>query len=166
MVFRNDLTAEFLRSILRYVPETGEWFWVETKHKKHVNEPICSSTKTCPQIRINGRNYLSSRLAFLYMTGRWPEQLIDHIDVNPLNNRWANLREADKRANAMNTRPPKNNTSGHKGVSWSKNKRKWEAYIKVDQKRLNLGRYKDKEDAIRAYRNAATKHFGEFARFS
>lgn len=166
MTFRNDLTSEYLRSILRYEPETGEWFWIDRKYKKHVDEPVCSNARKFPQIRINGRNYLASRLAFLYMTGRWPENLIDHIDVNPLNNKWDNLREADKKTNAYNTRAPRNNTSGHKGVSWSKDKNKWHAYIKVGQKRLNLGRYKDKEDAIKAYRDAAAKHFGEFARFS
>jgi hypothetical protein len=165
MRYRTDITAEFLRSILTYDPETGEWHWIDTKFKKHVDKPVCGGAKKQPQIRINGRNYLASRLAFLYMTGNWPAELIDHIDLNPTNNRWSNLREATKAKNAYNTRLPAHNTSGHKGVSWIPAKKLWCAYIKVNNKRKYLGKYKVKEDAVRAYRDAALTYHGEFARF-
>lgn len=58
-----------------------------------------------------------------------------------------------------NTQPQKNNTSGHKGISWSKDKQKWEAYINVHGKRINLGRYQQLEDAVKARKAAEEKYF-------
>lgn len=75
-------------------------------------------------------------------------QLIDHIDRNALNNRKSNLRIADKSKNAMNTINRSDNTSGMKGVSWSKEKKKWHVYITINQKREFLGYYNDIKDAI------------------
>jgi len=54
---------------------------------------------------------------------------------------------------------PKNNTSGHKGVSWCKSKGMWEAYISVHNKRIHLGRYHDIEDAVKARIEAEEKYF-------
>lgn len=55
-------------------------------------------------------------------------------------------------------KPPKNNTSGHKGVSWSKEKKSWYVYIQLHGKRIRLGYYKDKEQAVQV-REKAEKEF-------
>lgn len=91
---------------------------------------------------------------------------VDHIDGNRLNNCWTNLRYADARQNAMNRGLYRTNTSGKKGVYWSKSKNKWESAIRCKGKRYHLGVFSDIDDAARAYNEAALKHFGEYARLN
>jgi hypothetical protein len=74
-----------------------------------------------------------------------------------------NLREATRLENGRNLRRKRNNTSGYIGVSWSKVAGKWHAYIKVSRKRIHLGLFTDILEAARAYDDAATEHFGEWA---
>lgn len=87
----------------------------------------------------------------------------DHVNRNPLDNRKSNLRAANYTENARNYSKQKNNTSGFSGVSWDKQCSKWVAYIVIDKKRKKLGRFVDKEDAIRARLEAEKEHYGEFA---
>lgn len=87
----------------------------------------------------------------------------DHIDRNKLNNRRNNLRPCTERENARNKTIPKTNTSGIIGVSWDKQTKKWIARIGIDYKDKKLGRFQNKEDAIRARLQAEAKYFGEFA---
>lgn len=88
---------------------------------------------------------------------------IDHEDHNGLNNQRYNLRSATVAQNGHNQSLSKTNTSGYKGVTWDKVGRKWRAYIKINDKDINLGRFIDILDAARAYDYAAIKYFGEFA---
>lgn len=88
---------------------------------------------------------------------------IDHIDGNPLNNQRENLRAATNIQNCRNQRKSRNNTSGYTGVSWDKECQKWCAYIYIDGKRVNLGRYNIKEAAAYVRKIAEQKYFGEFA---
>jgi hypothetical protein len=88
---------------------------------------------------------------------------IDHIDGNPLNNRKYNLRICTHQQNGMNMKIPSHNTSGFKGVTWCKDKNKWRAQIKLNQKMIYLGYYKNKEDAIDARIEAEKKYFGEYS---
>jgi hypothetical protein len=67
--------------------------------------------------------------------------------------------------NSQNSGAHKNNTSGYKGVSWNKGKKKWESAIRVNGTRKNLGRFNTKEEAAAAYQAAALELHGEFARF-
>jgi len=89
--------------------------------------------------------------------------LCDHRDGNGLNNQKHNLRACSHSENLSNRGANSNNTSGHKGVSWNKYCKKWEAYIKKDGKKKNLGLFADIQDAARAYDAAAKIYFGEFA---
>lgn len=93
-----------------------------------------------------------------------PGIYIDHKNGNPLDNRKSNLRPCTQSQNSANQKLRSNNTSGHKGVYWSKVAGKWMAYIKVNYKRINLGYYVDIEDAIKAYEIASKNYFGKFAR--
>ena len=89
---------------------------------------------------------------------------VDHIDGDGLNNRRANLRLATPLQNARNQKMYKNNTSGYKGVFWSKSRSRWVARIGLNGKRICLGYFKQPEAAYSAYCEAVKEYFGEFAR--
>ena len=86
------------------------------------------------------------------------EKDIDHKDRDPLNNKISNLRLATRKENCANQKIRKNNTSGVTGVLWNKSKGKWEAWIK----KVYLGCFLNKEDAIKARKEAELKYHGEF----
>lgn len=87
----------------------------------------------------------------------------DHIDRNELNNRRYNLRECTSTENSRNKSISSTNTSGFIGVCWDKDNNKWMSYIGLNDKRIHLGRFDNKEDAIRARLQAEKEYFGEFA---
>lgn len=91
------------------------------------------------------------------------DKYYDHIDMNSFNNRKCNLRPATKQENARNHKIMKNNTSGFTGVTWNKQKCKWEAQVFDYGKSIHLGFFANKDDAIRARLNAEAKYYGEFA---
>ena len=88
---------------------------------------------------------------------------VDHIRHINYDNRKSELRVVNNMQNSMNTKTSKNNTSGAKGVSWDKEKGKWEAYITVDGKRKHLGYFKEFEDAKKVRLKAEDEHFGEYS---
>jgi hypothetical protein len=100
---------------------------------------------------------------FLYHHGYIPDY-IDHINGDSLDNRIENLREATQSLNGANSKLAKSNTSGFKGVTWRKDTKKWMAQITKNKKHYNLGSFENIEAAATAYRIAAEKLFGEFAR--
>lgn len=87
----------------------------------------------------------------------------DHINRNPLDNRKMNLRPCTNVENAQNKTKPKNNTSGVIGVHWDKRINKWVSRIKIPEKRILLGNFNNKDDAIVARLKAEVKYFREFA---
>ena len=89
--------------------------------------------------------------------------IIDHINRNRLDNRKSNLRIVTLQENSLNQSVYKNNTSGVPGVLFNKSKNKWEASIQINRKRIYLGTFVNKEDAIKARKEAEEKYFGEFA---
>lgn len=89
-------------------------------------------------------------------------KVVDHIDHNTLNNRKENLRICTNQQNVTNSRIPKNNTSGHKGVYWAKDKHKWTAQISINNKTIYLGRYDNIEDAIEAREKATITYYKEY----
>lgn len=92
-----------------------------------------------------------------------PNEKVDHIDNNPLNNVRSNLRLATTAQNGANRRLGSNSTSGYKGVTWSKADSKWKAHIMVSGKTKHLGYFTDVLQAAQAYNEAAISYFGEFA---
>jgi hypothetical protein len=88
---------------------------------------------------------------------------IDHVDGNGLNNCRNNLRVATPSQNRANLHRARNNTSGFKGVGWSRHNGRFRAYIGVAGRHLHLGYFDDPQDAARAYNEAALKHYGEYS---
>jgi hypothetical protein len=153
------LTAEGLRELMEYDPETGIFTWRAGMR----SGKAAGGSRSDGYCYVNvGRRYFVHRLAFLYVYGRWPADDVDHIDGNPSNNAIANLREATRSQNHQNKRSRRNTSSGLKGVTWQG--RKWVARIKRDGRNDYLGSFKTAEEAHAAYCAAAKEAYGEFAR--
>lgn len=91
-----------------------------------------------------------------------PDQLIDHINHNGLDNRRSNLRICTRIQNLWNNRRSPG-PSRYRGVYWHKRAKCWEAQIRIDGKVTHLGNFKDENMAALAYDKAALLHRGEFA---
>lgn len=92
-----------------------------------------------------------------------PDEFIDHINHDTLNNCDENLRKCTNAQNLQNhAKLPSDNTSGVIGVYWIKSKNKWRAEIQCNKEKINLGYFIDKEDAIKARQEAEEKYFKEF----
>ena len=154
----NELTAERLRSILNYDPESGIFTWkVRTANQVKVGDVVgCPDGRGYLLIQAQSRLYRAHRLAWLYVYGEWPKGQIDHINRNKADNRIANLRDVSHKQNNQNRSKPSNNTSGHPGVSWHKQKSKWQARIAHNYKQIHLGYFATIEEAVSA-RKAAEK---------
>ena len=155
----NALTAKRLRELLHYDPET-----VRVALCVRVGDEAGGVHKTSGyrRIRVDGRTYQAHRLAWLYMTGAWPKDQIDHINGAEADNRWCNLRPAENSRNRANSVVQSNSNSGLKGVC--KSGRKWRAYITAGGKMRYQGRFNDPEEAALAAATAAYAVFGAFAR--
>lgn len=157
-----------LRRMLNYDPATGVFTWlVKPNRNIRVGSVAGCFGKGSPgycYIKIGGRDYLAHRLAWLYMTGEWPTEQIDHRDTDRLNNQWRNLRAANRSQNKANGKRQINNTSGFKGVYWDARYRKFCARIRVNGKTIHLGYRITAEEAHALYVAAALEHYGEFAR--
>jgi hypothetical protein len=156
----SNIDCNQLKEILEYQPETGLFFW-----KKGIQGIIKGSKAGhlskdgYVDIRIKNRLYPAHRLAWLMMTGNWPDDFIDHINRIKSDNRFVNLREATKAENAQNTNIQSNNTSGYKGVVWHKPNKNWCAQININKKHIHLGSFKNLQDAINARVEAEKKFF-------
>ena len=111
------------------------------------------------RITIKGVLYQAHRLVWLYHYNEWPEDQIDHIDGDKLNNHIDNLRVVTQQENRKNQKIPRNNTSGVTGVYFAKHAKKWCARIQVDDKLIHLGYFDNFEDAVAA-RKAAEILYG------
>jgi hypothetical protein len=111
-------------------------------------------------VRISGgtnREYLHRLIA-----SPPPNMTVDHINNNPLDNRRCNLRIATQHENNCNRVPLETGTSKYRGVSWNKQKRKWQALIMFNRKSFFLGYHKTELEALDAYEARAKELFGEF----
>jgi HNH endonuclease/AP2 domain len=156
------ITQDRLKQLVVYDPETGIFTWAKSRVG-------CKLGKRCG--RTNSRGYVeicvdyklvgAHQLAFVYMTGECPAE-IDHKNRIQSDNRWGNLRACDRSQNMGNSFKS-SNTSGIKGVVWDSDRSKWRAQIRINGKKVNLGRFDKIDDAQYAHNFAAQLAFGEFA---
>lgn len=158
-----SLTQARLKGLLAYDPETGVCRWHVKKGRAQGRDVAgyCGPDGYW-RIQVGGKLWLLHRLAWLYMTGEQPPMIVDHIDRDPANNKWANLRAADKSLNNANSRVRRNSTSGVKGVIVRKSR--YIAQISINGRCTYLGMFKTVQEASAAYEAAAKTQFGEFAR--
>lgn len=114
-------------------------------------------------ITIQEDRFYAHHLVWFLETNEWPTQL-DHINGNPDDNRFENLRECTHGQNCMNAGLWSHNTSGVKGVSYRSANGKFYAYIKKDQKMRSLGFYDTLEEAATVRAAAEVELFGRFRR--
>lgn len=146
-------------SNIRFDPGTGELRWPDGRLATGRPMPI-GYLRICA----GGRAYYAHRVAWLLVTGQWPCGQIDHANGDRSDNRWASLRIASPTENNANSRRPKNNTTGFKGVTCFRGK--YRAQIAERRKRVWLGDFETAEAAALAYAAAARRAFGPFARAS
>ncbi len=150
-----------LKSLVSYDKNTGVFTVTGIiKHSSKKIGDILSSTNNRGYLRvfIKNRTYTLHRLAFLYMTGKFPINDVDHINHVKNDNRWVNLRDVMQKDNAKNRPLPKNNKSGAVGVDLNEKKRRWSARISVNKKRVFLGLFKNLDDAIASRRSAEIRY--------
>ena len=170
--YRNDLTAEYVRSILHYEPNSGRLIWKPRSSPYWWNGKFSGvtagylDTKGHRQVEIDGVAYIAARIIWLIQTGEWPDREVDHENVTPDDNRWFNLRLATTGENCRNKTKRPDNTSGFKGVSWRADRSRWLARITYEGVTYYLGSFISADDAYSAYCTAAKSIHGDFARTS
>ena len=140
--------------------EDFEWL---NQWKWHYNNSDGYAYRTKVFRRINGKQP-KEHISIHRLINKTPKGMeTDHINHNRLDNRKNNLRTVNRVQNCMNTSIRKDNKSGFKGVSFSKDRQKWMACIKFDNKVHNLGRFITKEEAALAYNQMAKIVYSKFA---
>lgn len=167
------LTNETLKSLLRYEPETGHFYWLVQRGKAHIGQRAGHVTNVDGgrwkgiSIRVNQRRFWAHRLAFLYMLGALPPDQVDHINGDSLDNRWHNLRHATHAENLQNIRGTRSR-SGFIGVTPRNTKKQdsWKATICLNRKQIHLGTFNSPEEASAAYLAAKRElhPYGEIAK--
>jgi hypothetical protein len=155
------LTAERLREVVDYDQATG----IFTRRVRTSSNAMPGSVagchrrkRRCVEFRVDGVLYKAHRLAWFHVTGHWPTQEIDHIDGNPFDNRFANLRDVPRQTNAQNLKRATvcNRSTGVLGVGVFRNK--FRAQISIDGVNHNLGHFDSIAAASAAYVAAKRTH--------
>jgi hypothetical protein len=157
MRLQNIITQQRLQELLSYDPEMGLFINLTQRSNRIKTGSVAGHKRQDGYIKImlDGKLYLAHRLAWLYIYGEFPKKGLDHVDENPSNNRISNLRLATHQENSHNQSSPRtDNTSGFRGVSWSKRHQKWTARIKLNEKYKNLGYFNTAEQASEAHLKA------------
>ena len=159
---RNEITLDELRALLHYDPETGIFTWKVKTCRKVVPGAIAGYVRPDGYtiIRINKNGYRASRLAWLYITEKWPSNDIDHIDGNTQNNAFTNLRDVSTAHNIQNQKRAhlRNKTGNFLGVSKLKGGKRWRARICTNGIQILIGWFDTPEEAHQAYLAAKRKH--------
>ncbi len=148
------ITAERLREVVTYDPETGIFRWTSAASSTKVRAGdvagyVCS-TLGYVMMGVDGASYRAHRLAWLSFYGAWPVGQIDHINGNKIDNRMANLRDVPASINRQNQHNPmRGNSIGILGVRRSG--MKFETSICVEGKGVWLGTFESAEEAQSEY---------------
>lgn len=149
------IDVDELRLHVKYDPLTGDLFRVGVRdchgNWSACNYKITGKTRSDKygyyRVSINGRRYVAHQLAWLYMTGEWPDT-IDHQDGDGSNNKWENLRKTDRHGNMRNLKLRTDNPTGHVGVAIKDGL--YYAHAQREGERLFAGYFKTIDEAIAA----------------
>lgn len=146
------ITQEILKVNLSYDEINGTFVRRRSHHGRRAGTVAGSLSKNgYIHLHVNGKKYLAHRLAWLYVTGEFPKNDIDHRDGNRSNNAINNLRAATRSENFENLSRKSSNTSGFIGVTFCKQTRRWRAEISASKVKYDLGRHDTPELAGMAY---------------
>lgn len=171
---RKPLTAELIRALIDYDPESGLLTWrprplemfpaptpalqrsiAAAWNEKNAGQEACACIDG--GYKTGGLFYnklRAHRAAWAIVTGEMPKGQIDHINGDGTDNRWVNLRLVCGKENARNQKRHVTNISGHTGVCWSTRHGKWYAYVWAGTTNKKLGYYASLDDAALAARTA------------
>lgn len=120
------------------------------------------------RVMLKKRLLIVHRIIWKMVTGEEPGEEMDHINGDPSDNRFVNLRNATHAENQRNKGLSRNNACGFKGVRWDghsgSRSRPWRAAIRFNGKRHYLGKFASPEEAHAAYEAASLRFHGAFAR--
>ena len=161
------ITQARLKELYRYNRRTGVFTRIRTEWGRRRAGSIASTPHTKKysyiQIVIDGRAYMAHNLAWLYVKGVYPKKfIVDHKDNNPRNTKWGNLRRATRTLNKANQKTRIDSLSQIKGVY--KVRERYRAIIGKHGQRFHLGYFATARLAANAYKKAAKRLFGSFAR--
>lgn len=160
---RGSLSAEQVRELLYYDSETGALFWkrrsgddrtTKSWNTRYAGLRADKARKKdgYRQIGVFGKNYLAHRVVWAYLHGKWPDDLIDHINGVRDDNRAANLRESNDRLNNENIRKKRvDNKSGYLGVHFDKKAKRFRSQIRHNRIAIVIGYFDDPKEAHKAY---------------
>lgn len=152
-----DLTQSIVQDFLDYDQNTGIFTWKlrPSNCVKAGDRAGSLDVQGYRRLQVCGVLHAEHRLAWLYVHGRWPTQLLDHINGKRSDNRIINLRECDDALNGQNRRDArKDNKIGLIGVSMRTNRTgtvSFRARIRVNHAMTNIGSFATAEDAHQAY---------------
>lgn len=168
---------DLLNQLLTYEPDTGKLFWKERpvemfnsdKQSSAHNAAIWNGKNAGNEAfktqlplghryaSINKIKMLAHRVIWKMVTGEEAD-VIDHIDGDPSNNSFTNLRSVSQQENGRNMKLRKNNTSGVMGVEWVESRQRWHARIHFDYRSKFLGSFDTFEEAVAARKAAETQY--------
>ena len=157
------ITQQTLKEYLQYNQYTGEFTWIKNPGTNITIGAVagCFDSKGYIKITILGSQTYGHRLAFLYMDGVIPT-MVDHIDGNPSNNKYINLRATTHSGNMRNSSISGRNTTGVKGVSWNSRYQKYKVQITIEGKQRGLGYYSSLGEATKVIKEARERYHKEF----
>ena len=143
-------------ALLRYEPDTGKLY---RKNGLLAGEEAgyLRKDRYC-YTRVNGKQYLSHRLAWLLHTGEWPDGTLDHINHDAADNRIENLRIVTHQENQRNAKRRCDNSTGLTGVTWRERTQRWHARITVSRIRTHLGSFDNIFEAACARKSAENRY--------
>jgi len=162
---RLNLTVHELKKNLTYDPLTGNFIRNKSNHPKIKIGDIagCQIKSGYILVTVNSVQYLAHRLAWLYQTGNWPQEEIDHANGIKCDNRFSNLRESTRHQNMKNIKNYSTSSSGIKNVVFNKRSNKFVVAMRSDGKRYHVGYFKKISDAKKAAIDFRKKLHKEFS---
>lgn len=167
MTKRNPLPPqEYLLTLFTYEPDTGLLRWNVSRAQMRAGDIAGAKRGELGylQVSVDRKLYRVHLVIWKMVTGSEPPHHLDHRDTDKQNNRWGNLREANKSQNQANVGLIATNTSGAKNVIWYKAYKKWAVQIWKDGTAYFGGYHETVESASESARALREKLYGEFAR--
>lgn len=157
----SKLTQSYVRELFNYDPITGKLTWKVLRQGARIGEEVGTLTPKGRVAGIDSYRYRVSRIIWLWVYNYWPEgppnEVVDHIDLNPFNNRLNNLRLQTTKQNARNRGVNINNVARTAGIK--RHYEKYMARITVDGKTIYLGLFPTLEEAVEARKQAEKEYW-------